>query len=433
MTEKWDSVPVGGAQAEETRDVPEGAGAAVDTVIIGGGQAGLAASYHLTQEGREHIVLEKDRVGEAWRSQKWDSFTLVTPNWLLRLPGFAYTGDDPDGYLTREEVVRYIDEYVRFFNPPLRLGVEAMSVETRANGGGFSVQTSVGQWKAANVVVATGTFQTPKIPVYSRHLAPHVAQLHASRYRNPQELPPGAVLVVGSGQSGCQITEELYQSGRKVYLATGTAFRAPRRYRGKDFIWWMRQTGFLDRTVDQLESPAQRFAPNPQVTGKNGGHTLNLHQFALDGVTLLGRMKGARGTKVLLADDLMQNLTKSDMGAARLIKRIDEYIAKAGLDAPEEEVPELRAGYESEVLTTLDLATAGVTSVIWAIGYVFDYRWVKLPIFDEFGYPVQERGVTAHPGLYFLGLQWLHTVKSGLFGGIGDDAAHVVAHIAAQG
>ena len=432
MTEKLDQVPIGGAQAEERQDSAGRAGAGVDTVIIGGGQAGLAASYHLTQAGREHIVLEKDRVGEAWRSQKWDSFTLVTPNWWLRLPGFAYEGDDPDGYLTRDEVIRYVDAYVRHLNPPLRLGVEVTSVEAGDNGGGFTVQTSVGQWEAANVIVATGTFQKPKIPLYSRHLAPHLLQLHTSRYRNPQELPPGAVLVVGSGQSGCQITEELYQSGRKVYLATGSAPRAPRRYRGKDFIWWMAQTGFFDRTVDQLDSPAQRFAANPQVTGKNGGHTLNLHQFALDGVTLLGRMIGARGTKVWMADDLMQNLSKSDGAATRLMKRIDEHIAKNGLDAPEEEVPELRAGYDSEVLTTLDLDAAGITSVIWAIGYTSNYRWVKVPIFDTFGYPVQKRGVTPHPGLYFLGLQWLHTVKSALFAGVGDDAAHIVAQLAAR-
>jgi putative flavoprotein involved in K+ transport len=182
--------------------------------------------------------------------------------------------------------------------------------------------------------------------------------------------------------------------------------------------------------VDQLDSPAQRFAPNPQVTGKNGGHTLNLHQFALDGVTLLGRMKGARGTKARFADDLMQNLAKSDQAAAQMMKGVDTYIEKSGLDAPEEEVPELRAGYDSEVITTLDLEAASITSVIWAIGYAFSYRWVKLPVFDEFGYPVQERGVTPHPGLYFLGLQWLHTVKSTLFAGIGDDAAHVAAHIA---
>jgi putative flavoprotein involved in K+ transport len=402
----------------------------LNTVVIGGGQAGLSISYYLTQQGRAHVVLEKDRPGEAWRSKKWDSFTLVTPNRQLQLPGLPYEGDDPHGFSTRDDVVRYIDDFIASFHPPLRLGVEALSVEGKGAEDDFVVETDAGTLEASNVVVATGTFQRPKIPGFSQNISPGVTQLHSSLYRNPERLPPGPVFVVGSGQSGCQITEELYQSGRKVYQCTSGVGRAPRRYRGKDFTWWLDNMGFVDQTVDQLDSPAERFNPNPHVTGKDGGHTLNLHQFALDGVTLLGHLEDASGSTVRLADDLMENLKAADKGATQIKKGIDKFIKKAGIDAPEADKRELRAGYESEVITELDLASAGVSSIVWATGYDYDYGLVKFPIFDEFGYPVQERGVTEQPGLYFLGLHWMHTLKSGLFAGIGEDAAHVAEHIA---
>jgi len=402
----------------------------IDTVVIGGGQSGLSASYYLKQEGREHVVLEKDRPGERWRSKKWDSFTLVTPNRQLRLPGLAYEGDDPHGFLTRDEVVQYIDHFVGSFDPPLRLGVEAKSVEESRSGHGFRVETDAGALEAANVVVATGMFQRPNIPAFSQAIAPWVSQVHSSLYRNPESVPPDAVLVVGSGQSGCQITEELYQSGRQVYQCTGRAGRAPRRYRGKDFTWWLDNMGFVDKTVDQLDSPAERFDPNPAVTGKDGGHTLNLHQFALDGVTLLGHLEDGAGSQVRLADDLHENLKAADKTAAQMKKGIDKFIEKSGIDAPQEDERELSAGYDAEVITELDLAAAGVGTILWAAGYDFDFDLVKFPIFDAFGYPLQKRGVTNVPGLYFLGLHWMHTIKSGLFVGIADDAAHVVEHIA---
>lgn len=403
----------------------------LDTVVIGGGQAGLSLSYYLTQQDREHVVLEKDRPGEAWRSQKWDSFTLVTPNRQMELPGFAYDGNDPHGFMTRDEVVQYIDEFIASFHPPLRLGVEAQSVQDTATGDGFTIETDAGGLEASNVVVATGTFQKPNIPAFSPQISPAVAQIHSSRYRNPERLRPGAVLVVGSGQSGSQITEELYQSGREVYLSTSGVGRAPRRYRAKDFTLWLDKMGFLDQTVDQLDSPAERFDPNPAVTGKDGGHTLNLHQFALDGVTLLGRLEGANGSEVRIADDLYENLAAADKGAAQMKKGVDKFIEKAGIDAPEEDEQELSAGYDVEVIPELDLESAGVNTVIWATGYAYDFSsLVKFPIWDEFGYPEQERGVTDQPGLYFLGLHWLHTIKSGLFYGIAEDAAYVAEHIA---
>ena len=317
-----------------------------DTVVVGAGQAGLAVSYYLTQQKRDHIVLEKQRVGESWRSAKWDSFTLVTPNWTLRLPGFEYQGEKPDDFLPRDQVVRYLEDYVQLFNPPVRTSVEVTCVEQVDKG--FILQTNQGGIRAANVVIATGGFQRPKMPVFRSKLTGSVHQIHSSEYHNPQSLPSGAVLVVGSGQSGCQIAEELYQQGRNVYLSTGRAPRMPRRYRGKDIFFWGDKLGIFDRTVDQLTSPAQRFVANPQFTGKDGGRALNLHQFALDGVRLLGHLQDADGTRLAIANDLKDNLAAADKPAAEIRKGIDRFIQAAGIDAPEEDVPELRAGYESE-------------------------------------------------------------------------------------
>lgn len=401
-----------------------------ETVVVGAGQAGLAVSYYLTQKEREHVVLERRRIGEAWRSEKWDSFTLVSPNWTLQLPGFAYAGDDPDGFLTREAVVQYLEDYVRLFKPPVRTGIEVTCIE--GGRAGFQVHTNQDIFEAANVVIATGPFQKPRIPEFSSRIASHIHQLHSSAYRNPQALPAGAVLVVGSAQSGCQIAEELYQQGRKVYLSTGRAIRMPRRYRGKDLFWWADKLGIFDKTVDTLESPEERFAANPHLTGRDGGRTLNLHQFALDGVTLLGHLQDASGTHLSIAGDLMDNLASADKASAELKKGIDGFIEAAGMQAPEEHEPELRAGYDCEVITELDLDTSGITIIIWATGYTRDFGWIQYPVFDEGGFPVHQRGVTSQPGLYFVGLQWLHKPKSSLFLGLADDAAYIVEHLASR-
>jgi putative flavoprotein involved in K+ transport len=400
----------------------------MDTVVIGAGQAGLAVSYCLKQQGRDHIVLEKHRIAEAWRSSKWDSFTLVSPNWTLKLPGFHYQGDDPDGYLTRDEVVQYLEDYARMFDPPVRTGVTVTAV--REDAAGFRVETDQGDYQATNVVVATGAFQKPRIPSYAQHIAPHIHQIHTSKYRQPDDLPSGAVLMVGSGQSGCQITEELYKSGRTVYLCTGGAGRVPRRYRGQEVFRWIDRLGLFDAPVDTLKSPAERFAANPQLTGKDGGKALNLHQFALDGVTLLGRLQNASGSQIFIAGDLMENLARVDQREADLKKGINNYIQQHGLDLPNEHTPELRAGYDSEIITELDLDDAGITSILWATGYRMDFSWIQFPIFDDYGCPIQQRGVTDQPGLYFIGLQWLHNLKSSLFYGMGDDAKYIAARIA---
>jgi putative flavoprotein involved in K+ transport len=264
-------------------------------------------------------------------------------------------------------------------------------------------------------------------------MSARVTQLHSSRYRNPQGLTPGAVLVVGSAQSGCQIAQELYRSGRRVYLSIGSAGRVPRRYRGKDIYEWMHLTGFLDRTAHQLPSPQARFAGNPHVSGRDGGQNLNLHQFARDGVVLLGRLVGARDGVIVLNPDLKENLAKADKVEAELVKMIDGFIQKTGLDAPEEDLPVLRDGFAAEEVTELSLQSAGITTVIWARGYSFDFSLVKLPVLDADGYPLQRRGATAYPGLYFVGLPWLNKFKSGHLIGVGEDAGFIASAIAARG
>lgn len=399
----------------------------VETVIIGGGQAGLATSYYLRQQGCEHIVLERsESAGSAWRS-RWDSFTLVTPNWMLQMPGAEYHGDNPDGFLTKAETVQYFEDYVQQFGLPVQYNVAVSSVE--ATPIGYRVTTENDAYETRNVVVATGLFQRPKLPAFSNSINPSVTQLHSNQYRNPAALPPGAVLVVGTAQSGCQIAEELYQSGRKVFLCVGSTGRAPRRYRGKDCFALLDMIRFLDRTPDKLPSPAARLAGNPHTSGKDGGHNLNLHQFARDGVVLLGRIQGAENGKITLAGDLKESLTKVDQFETRLIGMFDAAIAQNQLDLPEEHLPELRDGYEAPMIEALDLQAEGIRTIIWANGYSFSFDMVRLPLFDEFGYPVQQRGITAYPGLYFMGLPWLNKQKSGLIVGVGEDAAYIAADI----
>jgi putative flavoprotein involved in K+ transport len=406
----------------------------IDTLIVGGGQAGLATSYHLTQRGREHIILERaSQPGNTWRNDRWDSFTLVTPNWTFRLPGAEYNDGDPGGFMRRVEIVSRFEQYVEHYHLPVQYNVQVSSVLPDAGGLGYLVNTTDAAWKARNVVIATGMFQQHKRPAFSTNLPPEINQLHSGKYRNPRALQPGSVLVVGSGQSGCQIAEELYQSGRKVYLCIGSTGRALRRYRGKDIFDWLKMSGFLQKTVDTLPDPRAKFAANPHVSGRDGGHTLNLHQFARDGVVLLGRLLGASQDTIRMAPNMKENLAKVDQFDSELRGLVDEYIARAGLDAPVEQPPaQLRDGYNQAEIAELDLAAAGITSVIWAIGYSFDYSLVKLPVLDRDGYPIQQRGVTQYKGLYFIGMPWLHTQSSGLLYGVGEDAEYIASKIAGR-
>jgi putative flavoprotein involved in K+ transport len=369
----------------------------------------LAVSYHLNLEGRNHIVLEQAaQAANAWRNHRWESFTLNTPNWQSRLLGASLPGKDPDAFSTRQEIISYFEKYIRDNELPVRYKVRVLAV--RAAGAGYIVETTAGAFKAKNVVVAAGLYQIPRTPRLEGTLSSDIVQLHSDAYWKASNLPEGAVLVVGSGQSGAQIAEELYLSGRKVYLSVSRAGRVPRRYRGKDLNWWSNALGVYERTVDQLDSPREKFASKPHISGTLGGHKLNLHQFAIDGVTLLGRVTELHESKVSLARDLHKNLANTDQFESNLLARIDGFIKRQSLTFPEETLPHLSAGFLQPERDCLDLRQANISSVIWATGYSFDFSMVHFPIFDSDGYPVQKRGVTGYAGPLFrrsaLVAQW---------------------------
>jgi putative flavoprotein involved in K+ transport len=403
----------------------------IDIVIIGAGQAGLSMSYYLTRFERRHVILEQaSAITPAWRS-RWDSFTLVIPNWTIELPGGSYQGDDPDGFMARDDLVAYLERYAATFNPEIRFDTQVTAIEKIPDRDNYFVHTDKGVIEANHVVIAAGTFQMPKIPAASKKIDAAINQIHSSQYQNPGALPDGAVLVVGTGQSGCQLAEELYQSGRKVYLCVGGATRIPRRYRGKDSIWWLKEMGFFDQTADTLTSSRERFKANPFVSGKDGGHSLDLHQFARDGVVLLGHLKDARGKKIFLVPDLHDSLAKVDQFVIQFKQGIDKIIEDKNIAAEEEPFqPEKRDGYAAEIIEELDLEAEGIHTIIWATGYRSDFSWIKLPLLDKDDYPIHDRGVSEFPGLYFLGLLFLHKRKSPLLSGIGEDAGYLAEYIA---
>jgi len=397
-------------------------------VVIGGGQAGLAMSYCLQQRGIEHVVLEKNRVGHEWREHRWDSFCLVTPNWQCRLPGFPYNGPDPHGFMLKDEIVRYLEDYVGFFGPPLHEGVAATRLQARARAGanaGFDLSTTAGDCFAEQVVVATGGYHTPRIPRWAERLPETIAQLHSSQYRNPQSLAPGEVLVVGTGQSGCQIAEDLHLAGRRVHLAVGGAPRTARRYRGRDVVDWLEDMGYYSLPVHEHPLKERvRAKANHYVTGRDGGRDIDLRQRAREGMRLYGHVEAARGARLLLVLDLKKNLDQADAVAESIKTSIDKYIADRGIEAPLE--ARYRPVWEpSGENVSLDLASSSITTVIWCTGFHSDYSWVDVPIFDGRGYPVHFRGVTAASGLYFLGLPWLYTWGSGRFSGVAVDADYL--------
>ncbi|MEO1068979.1 MAG: MSMEG_0569 family flavin-dependent oxidoreductase, partial [Cyanobacteria bacterium J06638_6] len=357
------------------------------------------------------------------------SFCLVTPNWQCQLPGFPYPDDDPEGFMGRDAIVEYIERYASHFNPPLQIGVTVQRVRQR-DGGGFEVVTSKDRFTADQVVVATGGYHTPKIPRLAERLAPEVLQLHSAEYRNPESLPAGAVLVVGTGQSGCQIAEDLHLAGRLVHLCVGGAPRSPRRYRGKDVVEWLDQMGYYDLAIDDHpQKETVRHKTNHYVTGRDGGHEIDLRHFALEGMQLHGRLKDLQGSRMTFGDDLKKNLDAADTVAESIKRTIDAYIEKnhiaAPVDRPYQPVWQPEAGPAD-----LDYREANITSVIWCIGYGIDYSWIELPVFDGQGYPGHRRGVTAVPGLYFIGLPWLYTWGSARFSGIARDAEYLADQIA---
>ncbi|UKA55536.1 NAD(P)/FAD-dependent oxidoreductase [Arthrobacter sp. FW305-BF8] len=416
----------------------------IDTLVIGAGQAGLATSYWLSRAGVEHLLLEqRPELGGAWQD-RWDSFYLNTPNFAFLLPGMTYDGPEPDAFLPRDGVIELFREYARRIAAPVRVGTEVSRV-ARADGGttagsGFAVDTSQGNWLARNVVLANGAYQRPRIPPSAAKLPRHITQQHSHDYRNPAQLPEGAVLVVGTGQSGGQISEDLLDAGREVHLSVSACPEAPRRYRGQDMFYWLLEVnlhgpeyGINGLQAAALASPAARFMCNPLISGNAGGHSIRLRDLGRRGVRLHGHYEGTDDGAITFSDDLAARiaLTESAFGQ-RMQVMLDSYILSAGIEAPvAESVPPVD-WQPSGSGARLDLGAEGVTSVIWSTGYGLDFGFLDIPVLDEWNYPRHFRGVTEVPGLYAVGLPWLTKHASSTVAAVGMDAEYVAGHLAGR-
>ena len=400
-----------------------------ETVVVGGGQAGLSVSRELTAAGVPHVVLERGRIGQTWRG-RWDGFCLVTPNWSVQLPGHSYDQDDPDGFMPRDEVVRYLERYAAAVDAPVREGVEVTQVRPQSDGG-FDLDTSDGVIVAQTVVLSTGAYQRPHRPAGAATLPQDLLQIDVEDYRNPEGLPPGHVLVVGSGQSGCQIAEELCEAGREVFLACGRAGWLTRRIGDQDLVWWLSEAGDLDDRADSLPDSAARLAGNVQASGRYGGHDLHYRTLRRMGVTLLGRFLGAEGHDARFAADLGESVAWGDQRHAKVMDGFRKLAAKRGLRWPDTPAPEL---FDPGAPDRLSLS--GFGAVIFTSGFRPDYEsWVHCPgAFDELGFPIHDEGAsTVVPGLYFVGVHFLRKRKSSLLIGVGEDAAIVARRIGSAG
>jgi putative flavoprotein involved in K+ transport len=402
-----------------------------NTLIIGGGQAGLAVSYSLMERGIDHVILERGRVGERWRSERWDSLRLLTPNWQSRLPGWSYQGPDADGFMSKNEVIDYLDAYARSFGAPVETGVTVTSVER--DGSGYRIGTDRGVWQAANVVIATGNSDRPCVPEFGARLSPDIVQVVPTAYRNPSELPPGGVLIVGASATGIQLAEEIHASGRRVTLSVGRHTRLPRDYRGRDIQRWLDATGVWDERATEVRNiEHRRRDPSLQLIGSPDHRHLDLGVLQDEGVQLAGRALEAAGERVVLAEDLSSSLATAEVRLAHLLRRIDDHIERQGLTAtvpPAEPCARIRP---EPAPRRLDLKQAGIATVLWATGYRRSYPWLRVPVLDAHGEILHDGGVTPAPGLYVLGLQFLRTRKSSFLDGVGADAAHLADHITAR-
>ncbi|WP_158784478.1 NAD(P)/FAD-dependent oxidoreductase [Pantoea sp. BAV 3049] len=402
----------------------------IDTLVVGAGQAGVAMSEHLTTLGISHLVLEKNRIAEAWRTGRWDSLVANGPAWHDRFPNMEFPGIDADGFVPKEQVADYFVAYAKQFDAPIRTGVEVKSVVRNEGRPGFTVETSEGVIEARHIVAATGPFQRPVIPA----IAPKdqaLTQLHSAQYYNPQQLPEGAVLIVGAGSSGVQIADELQRAGKKVYLSVGPHDRPPRAYRQRDFCWWLGVLGLWDASASVPGKEHVTIA----VSGARGGHTVDFRKLAHQGVNLVGLTKSFADGKITFQPDLVDNIAKGDANYLSLLDAADAYIARNGLDLPPE--PEARQfmadpGCMVNPITELNIKEAGITTIIWATGYIADYSWLNVDAFDENKKPKHQRGVSSEAGVYFLGLPWLSRRGSTFIWGVWHDAKYIADHIATQ-
>jgi len=400
-------------------------------LVVGGGQAGLAVSYYLKQRNIDHLIFEKHHIAYSWQDKRWDSFCLVTPNWQCQLPGFPYAGDDPDGFMLKSEVVQYVRDYAASFAAPVQEGVAVRRVQPLA-GDRFEVDTSIGTFTADQVVIATGGYHTPRIPRVAERLPRSIQQLHSSQYRNPEQLPAGDVMVVGTGQSGCQIAEDLHLAGRRVHLCVGSAPRSPRRYRGKDVVDWLDQMGYYDMPIDQHpQKETVRHRTNHYLTGRDGGREIDLRKFATEGMKLYGRLQNVEGDRLYFQANLKQHLDEADAVAESIKATIDQFIERHQLDAPLE-APYRPVWEPEEEFTEMAIADTNIGSVIWSTGFNANFQWIEVPVFDGRGEPCHDRGVTPVKGLYFIGLPWLYTWGSGRFSGVARDALYLADQIVAK-
>ena len=400
-----------------------------DTLVVGGGQAGIAVSEHLTNNDVPHIVLEKNRTAEAWRSGRWDNLVANGPAWHDRFPNLLFEGNDPDEFVSKDRLAQYLIDYAKMIKAPIREGVEVVEAN-RIAGGGFLVKTSAGDIQAKRIVAATGAFQHPVIPPIVPDTA-GVRQIHSFYYKNPEQLTDGAVMVVGAGSSGAQIADELDRAGRKVFLSVGPHDRPPRRYRSRDFVWWLGVLGLWDMA-----------APNPgtehvtiSVSGAYGGRTMDFRRLGNDGITLTGLTSGYADGVLSFSGDLQSNVAAGDANYFEMLDLADAYVERTGIDLPEE--PEAREVFPdpeclTNPVTAINLAQEGVTSIIWATGFRQDFNWLKVDAFDEKGAPVHQRGVSVQPDIYFLGLPWQSRRGSSFLWGVWHDAKYIADQIAIQ-
>ena len=402
----------------------------VEALVVGGGQAGLAMSEHLSACGVPHLVLERHRIAERWRSERWDSLVANGPAWHDRFPGMVFSESGPDAFAPKEEVADYFVAYAEMIDAPIRCGVEVKDVRRNAGGPGFRVETSDGAIEASYVVAATGPFQRPVIPAIVPDDA-GVLQIHSNAYRNPDQLPEGAVMVIGAGSSGVQIADELSRAGKRVYLSVGKHDRPPRSYRGRDFVWWL---GVLGKWDAEVVDPATEHV-TISVSGAHGGQTVDFRRLAAEGMTLLGVTRSFEDGVLNFAPDLADNLAQGDANYLTLLDEADAYIARNGLDLPEE--PEARTidpdpACVSDPILELNLEDAGIGTIIWATGFAVDFSWLNVDAFDDKGRPQHQRGVSSEPGIYFLGLPWLSRRGSSFIWGVWHDAKHLADHISTQ-